>query len=168
MAKVLMVIANTNFRDEELFHTKEELEKAGHQTVIASNSFSEATGMLGGKIMPQILFKDANAGDYDAVVFVGGGGSAIYFDNPKAHALAREFFNQGKVTAAICIAPSTLANAGILKGKKATCYPSEKENLSAKGAKYTATGVETDGKIITADGPKSAHEFGKKIAAALK
>ena len=167
MAKVLMVIANSNFRDEELFHTKEEIESRGHETVIASNSLSEATGSLGGKIKPSILVKDVSFGQYDAIVFVGGSGSALYFDNSSALNLAREFYNDGKITSAICIAPSILANAGILKGKKVTCYVSEKENLESKGAVYTGNDVEVDGKIITANGPNSAHEFGKKIAEML-
>ncbi|MFH1239866.1 MAG: DJ-1/PfpI family protein [Candidatus Diapherotrites archaeon] len=167
MAKVLMVIANSNFRDEELFHTKEELENAGNETVIASNSLNEATGSLGGKIKPSILVKDVSFGQYAAVVFVGGSGSALYFDNSAALTLAREFYNNGKITTAICIAPSILANAGILKGKKVTCYVSEKENLETKGAIYTGTDVEVDGKIITANGPKAAHKFGKKIAEML-
>lgn len=167
MAKVLMVIANSNFRDEELFHTKEEIEKAGNETVIASNSLNEATGTLGGKIKPTILVKDVSFGGYDAVVFVGGTGSALYFDNSPALNLARAFFNNEKITSAICIAPSILANAGILKGKKVTSYSSEKENLTAKGATYTGNDVEVDGKIITANGPNAAHEFGKKIAELL-
>ena len=167
MAKVLMVIANSNFRDEELFHTKEELELKGYEIVIASNSLNEATGSLGGKIKPSMLVKDVSFGGYDAIVFVGGSGSAFYFDNSSALNLARGFYNNGKVTAAICIAPSILANAGILKNKKVTCYVSEKENLEAKGAIYTGNDVEVDGKIITANGPDSAHEFGKKIAELL-
>jgi len=167
MAKVLMVIANSNFRDEELFYTKEEIENAGHEIVIASNSLNEATGSQGGKIKPVLLVKDVSFGMYDAIVFVGGVGSALYFDNPSALNLAREFYNNGKITSAICIAPSILANAGILKDKKVTCYVSEKENLEKKGAIYTGNDVEVDGKIITANGPNSAHEFGKKIAELL-
>lgn len=167
MSKVLMVIANSNFRDEELFHTKEEIERRGHETVIASNSLSEATGVLEGKIKPSILVKDVSFGEYDAIVFVGGAGSALYFNNPAALTLAREFFNNGRIISAICIAPSILANAGLLKGKKVTCYVSEKENLEAKGAIYTGNDVEVDGKIITANGPKAAREFGRKIAERL-
>lgn len=168
MAKIVFVIAEKNFRDEELFHTKEEIEKAGHSTVIASLKKGECLGMLGGKATAEKRLDEINEKDFDALIFVGGIGSAIYFDNKKAQSLAKEFFNKGKIVAAICIAPSILANAGILKGKKATCFSSEANNLKEKGAIHTAKAVEIDGNIITASGPMAAHDFGKKIASVLK
>jgi protease I len=81
--------------------------------------------------------------------------------------LAKEFNKDGKVVSAICIAPSILANAGILNGKKATSFPSQRNNINAVGT-YTGTPVEVDGKIITGNGPQAAKDFGKKIAEALR
>ena len=166
--KALMVIAFNNFRDEELFDTKEELEKAGIETAVASIKTGTAKGMLGGTANAAIAIGDADSKDYDAVVFIGGGGASIYFNNKKAHEIANSTYNSGKILAAICIAPSTLANAGLLKGKKATCFPSEAQNLKSKGAIYTGKAVEIDGRIITADDQESAHAVGKAIANALK
>lgn len=68
---------------------------------------------------------------------------------------------------AICIAPVTLANAGILEGKRTTAFPSVESDLKARGANYTGNPVERDGKIITGSGPEAATEFGKTIVAAL-
>lgn len=166
--KVLMVIGLKNFRDEELFHTKEELEKSGVQTVIASSSLSEAVGMLGGKATPSLTIDKANASDFDAIVFVGGGGAAQYFNNRHALGLAQKFANSGKVVAAICIAPLILANAGLLKGKKVACFSSEKNALKEKGVVLTGKPVEVDGLIVTAEGPQAARDFGRKIAELLK
>ncbi len=165
--KVLMVIAPGNFRDEELFHTQEELEKSGAKITIASKKIGGLKGVKGGTAQATLLLEDANPNDYDAVVYIGGGGASIYFGDAAALSLAKEMLAAGKVVAAICIAPSILANAGLLRGRNATCFPSEKENLEAKGAKYTGQSVTADGKIITADGPASAREFGKKIAELL-
>ncbi|GAJ17159.1 unnamed protein product, partial [marine sediment metagenome] len=64
---------------------------------------------------------------------------------------------------AICIAPVTLANAGILDKKKATVFRSEVKAIKRKGAIYTGKVVEVDGNIITAEGPQAAEEFGKTI-----
>jgi protease I len=72
------------------------------------------------------------------------------------------------ILAAICAAPSILANAGLLKGKTATSFPDEGENLKAKGANFTGQGLEIDGRIITADGPAHAKQFGEAIVKALK
>ena len=112
--KVLMIIAHENFRDEELFHTKEELENVGASITIASTDTSTANGMMGGTANPDITINEVNVDDYDAIVFVGGTGSSVYFDNSKALEIAKQSYNKGKVTAAICIAPGILANSGIL------------------------------------------------------
>ncbi len=170
MAKVLMVIAPDNFRDEEYFETREVLESAGFSVATASKTLGAAKGMLGGTANPDIALSDADAGDYSAVVFVGGTGASIYFDDSEAKALAKDAFGKGKVVAAICIAPTILANAGVLEGRKATVYKDEGliENLKAKGAEYTGEDVASDGKVITGSGPHAAKAFGKAIAEALK
>ncbi|MBU0662371.1 DJ-1/PfpI family protein [Candidatus Micrarchaeota archaeon] len=164
--KVLFVIAPEDFRDEELFHPKEELRNAGAVCTIVSTNEGECTGSQGGTLTAEFSIDNPVCGaeNFDAIVFVGGAGASIYFGNARAHELAKAYANAGKVVAAICIAPSILANAGLLNGKKATCYPSQKENLEAKGAQFTGAGVEADGRIVTADGPQSAREFGKRIA----
>ena len=165
--KVLLIVAPGGFRDEELFETKAELEAAGAATAVASKKTGTITGMLGGKASATLALAEASASDFDAVVFIGGGGSSVYFNDSAAHALAKEAAGQGKILAAICIAPSILANAGLLHGKKATCFSSEASNLRAKGANYSGQPVTIDGKIITANGPGAAKEFGRKIAEAL-
>ncbi len=164
--KVVMIIAPENFRDEELLEPKSVLEGYGAKVDIAS-TVEEAKGMLGATAKVDVNLSDVSVDEYDAIVFVGGSGSSIYFNDEKAISIAREAYDKGKITAAICIAPSTLANAGILEGKKATSYSSESSNLKEKGAVYTGTSVEKDGKIITADGPSSAREFGEAIASSL-
>jgi protease I len=164
---VLMVIAPGNFRDEEYFDTRAELEGKGASVTTASSASGEITGMLGGKATPDIGLDDAKAGDYDAVVFVGGAGASAYFQDRKALDLARSASESGKIVAAICIAPSILANAGILRGKRATSFSSEQGNLEGRGATYTGEAVTRDGRIITGSGPSAAKGFGQEIAKAL-
>ena len=74
---------------------------------------------------------------------------------------------QDKLLAAICFAPVTLARAGVLDGKRATVWKSEKGQLTAAGAEYVAERVVTDGKLITGDGPTAAETFGKALVKAL-
>ncbi|MDI6884659.1 MAG: DJ-1/PfpI family protein [Hadesarchaea archaeon] len=168
-SKALLIIAPENFRDEELLHTKEELERAGAETTIASSKTGEARGMLGARVTPDIKLDQVKVDDYDVVVFVGGSGSAVYFNDKRAISIAREAFSKGKKVCAICIAPVILANAGVLKGKRATAFPDDSvPKIKSKGATYTGKPVEADGNVITADGPASAREFGRTIAKALK
>ncbi len=164
---VLMVVASNNFRDEEYLEPAAALAKDKAGVFVSSSRKGICTGMLGHKVTPDLLLSEADVSRYAAVIFVGGSGATEYFDDPTAHRIARSAAAQGKLVCAICIAPSILANAGLLKGKKATCFASEKRNLVAKGAEYVDRGVVRDGKIITADGPASARAFAKAICAAL-
>jgi len=159
--RVLMVIAPKDFKDEEYYIPKGILESSG-ATVITCSTLNEATSVDGKKQKADILLEEADA-NYDAVVFVGGPGARGYFDNEDAINLARNFYNTGKIVAAICAAPGILANAGLLDGKKATGFPSVEELLKSKGADYTGSSVEIDGKIITGKDPNAAEEFGNKI-----
>lgn len=165
--KVLMVIAPVDFRDEEYFETRRVLEDVGNKITVVNSTGQPSKSSFGKIVKPDKTIYEVSSKEFDAIVFVGGSGTKVYFDNQQALNLSREFNKNGKVIGAICIAPSILANAGILAGKKATCFGSERENINATGI-YTGKSVEQDGKIITANGPLAAKEFGKKIAEALK
>jgi protease I len=167
MARVLMVIAPAVFRDEEYEHPKEVLEARGATVVTVSRSAGTCTGKLGATAEATLALADATAADYDAVIFVGGGGAETYFDDPVAHNLARTADALGRVVAAICIAPSILARAGLLRGVKVTAFGSQEDDLRRHGARWTGAPVQVDGRIITANGPAAARDFGVAIADAL-
>jgi len=161
--KILMIIASQNFRDEELFKPRELFIKEGMEVILASSSLETSRGMLGGKAKPNILIGEVKVEDFDVIIFVGGMGSSEYWDDPVAREIVKKAIALDKLICAICIAPVTLANAGILEGKKATVFPSEINRLKAKGTIYTGKDVEVDGNIITAKGPLVAKEFGETI-----
>ncbi len=165
---IVMIIAPDNFRDEELLEPKGVFEDAHANVVVASKGVISSKGMLGAIVDADMDLADVCADDYDAVIFVGGSGASVYFDDPLAISLAKSAYDEGKVVGAICIAPSILANAGILDGKRATAWSSEAGNLRDKGAEYTGNAVAQDGKIITANGPRAAREFGVKVAEAMQ
>lgn len=75
--------------------------------------------------------------------------------------------SEDKYICAICAAPTILASKGLLKGKKATCYPSMAEEIIECGAKYKNNPVCRDGKIITSAGPGTAAEFSFAIVKEL-
>jgi len=168
MKRVVLIIPEDKFRDEELMQPKAFLEKNAIEVKVASTTLNPVIGMLGAKVKPDILVSDIKVEDFDAIVFIGGSGSAQYWDDPFAHQIARKANNSGRILAAICIAPVTLARAGVLKGKRATVFSSEADLLTAEGAKYTAKPLEKDGNIITAGGPSAAREFAEELLKALK
>jgi len=167
MSKILMIIA-PNFRDPEYFVPKDILEKAGHTITTASKETGEITGNEGGKTQAEIRAQDADVTQFDGVVFVGGPGMVDLVGDLDFISLAQKFFNADKLTAAICVAPAILANAGLLQGKKVTGWEGIGQTITQKGGQYSGQKVEVDGKIITASGPEAAAEFGNKLVEVLK
>jgi protease I len=168
--KVLMIIAPRNFRDEEFQEPKAVLEKTGVKVVVASTEAGTARGMFGTQVTPNTTVDKVNPDELDAVVVVGGSGSQTYlWNNSQVHKIVQAVNKKGGIVAAICISPAVLAKAGILKGKKATVFPSADavNELKKAGAIVSDAPVVVDGKIITGKGPEAAKEFGRKIAESL-
>lgn len=166
--KVLLVIAATDFRDEEYFEPYNLLCQCGAAVTVASSIKGNAMSVFGKTVTTDRQITECKVGDYDAVVFIGGPGATEFFTNATAHALARAAVDQGKVLAAICIAPVTLANAGVLKGKQATCFPSLQKQLTMQGARVVKQDVVQDGKFLTATGPQVAREFAEALVKMLE
>jgi len=162
--QVLMVIAPDQFRDEEYAHPREILEGRGATITTASVAPGPCRGKLGMMARAQVALAEADPARYDAVVFVGGGGAQIYFDDADAHRIARTMHENGKIVAAICIAPSILARAGLLKDVHATAFSSQENDLREHGALWTGAPVQVDGAIVTGNGPAAARDFGMAIA----
>ncbi len=165
--KSVMIIASRDFRDEELLLPKDMLETNRVAVTLASSSLAPSSGMLGTVVKPEILLKDVNVEDYDAVIFVGGRGAKEFWDDPQAQRIALEAQANKKVIGAICIAPVILAKAGILKEKKATVWSGGAGELQAQGAIYTGSDLEVTGNIITANGPDASVEFAEALVKAL-
>ena len=166
MAKILSVIAPEKFQQIEYLESKKALEEKGHEVVTAC-SHQMAFDKNDERYKVDILLDEVMEDDFDMVLFIGGPGSHALFDDPDCHSIARAFYEAGKLTTAICAAPVILGRAGLLNGKKATCFPAQKEALIESGAEYSEAHVERDGLIITADGPQAAYDFGLAVAEAL-
>jgi len=170
--KIVMIIAFRDFRDPEYFEPKEILEKTGAEIKTASNKMGTAIGADGGDTKVDLLVSEINPVDFSTVVFIGGPGALEALDNEDSYKVARETVSQNKILASICISPVILAKTGVLEGKKATVWSSPLDRspvriLKENGAIYQDASVVVDGKIITANGPGAAREFGETIVAVL-
>jgi protease I len=163
MPQVLMVIAPDMFRDEEYAHPKQVLERRGATVVTASTRAGTCTGRFGLRATADIALADAHAADYDAIAFVGGTGARVFFDDETAHALARDAYARGKVVSAICIAPSVLARAGLLEGRRATSFETQESDLLVHGAHWSKGPIVVDPPFVTGNGPEAAYEFGAAV-----
>jgi len=167
--RAVLVVAFQGFQDFEYQATKEALENLNIKTTTISSKIGEAIGKFGQSINIEKTFSDIEVERFGAVVFIGGPGAADYIENDSAHQLARQAIEKDKVLGAICLAPAILARAGVLQNKKATVWSSKEtiDILKNGQAKYIDQAVVVDGKIITANGPMAAEDFGQKIGELL-
>jgi protease I len=170
MKKVAMIIAQHGFQDIEYNGAKKALEANGIRVDTVSVSKTECIGKYNGKVMCEKAIKDINMKEYDALVLIGGPGAPSLANYPETFKAINDSVNMHKITAAICIAPTLLAKAGVLKLKKATVWNLDNIQSSVierEGAIYVPEHVIVDGRIITADGPDASKAFGEKIAEML-
>lgn len=166
--KALFIVSPSNFRDEELFIPKKILEENEIETEVASLNTKTAIGVMKGEQQIDLEISEVNVDNYDAIIFVGGPGAKIYFENKDAIEIAKSTAGRNKILGAICIAPVILANAGVLSKRRATCWTDESGQIKKGGAKYIDNEVIVDGNIVTASGPQAAGKFGEEILKALK
>ena len=164
--KALFIVAQEGYQPHEYGAPKKILENASVEVITASKQVGTCTATDKTTTEATIAIAEINVSDYDAIVFIGGPGAVGYQHDVQAHLTAQEAINREKVLAAICIAPTILAYANVLEGKKATVWNQDNkqaEILIKNGAEFVDQPVLIDGKIITANGPEAAENFGKKI-----
>lgn len=166
--KALLVIAQDGYQDTELEGTRSGLLNAKFEVVLAAKEAGECTGKFGGKEQATVAMRDVNIREYDRIAFIGGPGATALASDAEALKLANNVYRADIPFGAICIAPTILAKAHVLDGKRATVWDSGGEQialLESYGAEYTGELVTVDGKIVTGNGPEAAEEFGKTLAA---
>jgi protease I len=169
---VLMVIAPQDFRDEELANPKAILEKEGASVTVASTKTGTCKGMLGATVKSDttIASESGNANHYDAVVVIGGNGSPEHlWGNTSLHQILRDAKQANKVIGGICLSGAALARAGVLAGKHATVWRTDASvaEMRKGDAKLEESPVVVDGKVVTANGPAAATDFGRKLVQLL-
>ncbi len=167
MARVLMVVGSRGFRDEEYFEPRRVFEEAGMEVVTASSREGPVRGALGGWARAERFLAAVRVADHDAFVFVGGDGAREHVDSRTAWRLARQAMDQGKVLAAICMAPLILARAGLLRERRVTAWPGVRDEVARAGAVVVDDPVVVDERLITADGPQSARRFAEAVLRVL-
>ena len=165
MATVLMPLAN-GFEEIEALAVVDILRRGGVTVVMAGLSTEAVEGAHDIMVIPDTLLPDVNASSFDMIILPGGQpGTDNLNASPLIHGLLQEFHSQGTFICAICAAPIVLAQAGLLEGKRTTCYPSYGDHL--RGGIFIDLPVVIDGTVITSRGPGTAIPFGLTLLAQL-
>ena len=168
--KVLMIIAHENFRDEEFNVPFKQFVGEGIDVTVASIEKGTATGMFGTTFDVKYSVDEVNEADFDGIVFVGGMGTPSVRASERAVEIAKNSANH-KVLSAICWAPTILAKAGVVRGRKVTVWLGDDPEYGMKisrvmenaGATFVNKEVVTDGNLITGNGPNAAEKFADAV-----
>jgi len=166
MNKILIVFA-TGFEEVEALTTVDLLRRVDLDVTIAGLERDVVTGAHDITVKCDLYYEDIEQEHYDCLILPGGQpGTDNLRANHKVVNWVKNYYNSGKLIAAICAAPVVLHTAGILDGKKVTSYPSEKEVFS--NCMYLEEPVVQDGNVITSRGVGTAIEFALKIVENMK
>lgn len=144
------------------------LEEGHEVTIIASGKTKNFTSKVGLPVEADLLSSECLEKDFDALVIPGGYAPDKMRLDQSTLDIVKKVFDKGRPVAAICHAGWVLASAGVMKGKKFTCYPSIKDDLINAGGEYFDEEVIIDGNLITSRMPKDLPVFCGEIIRALK
>ena len=166
--KKIAILATDGFEQAELLEPRKALEEAGAKTEIIAPKEGQIKGWnskdWGESVGVDKTLPEARPNDYDALVLPGGvmNPDRLRMD-PLAVDFVRKFAESGKTVAAICHGPWTLIEAGVIKGKNLTSWPSLKTDVINAGGRWVDREVVVDGMLVTSRKPDDIPAFNKKM-----
>jgi protease I len=170
--KKVAILATDGFEQAELTEPKKALEEAGAVTHVISLKPGKIKGWnvtdWGESVAVDKTLDQAHIEDYDLLLLPGGvqNPDKLRMDKP-AVAFVKDFAETGKPVGAICHASWTLIEAGVVKGRKMTSWPSLHTDLKNAGADWVDQEVVVDRNFITSRKPDDLPAFNKHLIAAL-
>jgi protease I len=166
--KKVAFLAADMFEEAELAGPWQALEEAGAELELVSLQDGEIQGFdhydKAGSYKVDKSVEEASANDYDALVLPGGVGNPDNLrQDENAVRFVRDFFEQGKPVGAICHAPWTLIEAGVVRNRTLTSFPSLQTDLRNAGANWVDEEVHVDNGLVTSRKPDDIPAFNKKV-----
>lgn len=166
--KKVVVLAENNYQELELWVPYYRLKEEGAEAVIVGTGSARTyTSKHGYPVEVDKEAREIDMAHYDGVVIPGGYAPDLMRRYPEMVRIVKQAHEKGKVIAAICHAGWMLVSAGILKGKRATCFFAIKDDLINAGAHYVDEEVVRDGRLITSRKPDDLPAFCRELVGAL-
>lgn len=167
--KIAILVSPRGTEEPEFIKPKEAIEQAGGAVTVVS--FESGTARTvnndldeGGSYTIDKTFTEVTAEEFDGLVVPGGSvGADRLRGNQQAVAFVHAFFAQRKPAALICHAPWLLVEAGVLKDKTVTSYPTLKTDIKNAGGKWIDEEVVVDAGLVTSRTPKDLPAFCAKL-----
>jgi protease I len=165
----IVILAENNYQEMELWYPYYRMkEEEADVTIVGSGASSTFTSKTGYPVNADSPADAVDMAQYDAIIIPGGYAPDLMRRYPSMVKLVRDANDQAKVVGAICHAGWMLVSAGILKGRKATCFFAIRDDLINAGADYVDQEVVRDGNLITSRKPDDLPAFCREIIKALK
>jgi protease I len=159
----VMVFAENDYEDLELWYPKLRLQEAGAHVIVAGPGGSEYRSKHGYPARTDGNVRDYSAAEFDALVIPGGWAPDRLRRYPEVLRFTRDIAQAGKVIAAICHAGWVLVSADVVRGKRVTSVPAIQDDLRNAGAQWVDEPVVVDGSLITAQVPKDLPAFCREM-----
>ena len=166
--KSIAILIEDMYNEFEFWYPYYRMKEAGANVTVVGTGAKEYHSKIGLPAPGGTSAGSVNAVDFDAVIVPGGFAPDRMRRSADLLKFVRDVFQQGKVVAAICHAGWVLVSAGVLKGKRATCFFAIKDDVVNAGANYVDQEVVRDGNLITSRMPDDLPAFCREIIAALK
>lgn len=163
-----LIISADNFEDSELLFPYYRLQEEDIQVDVASMRKGKIRGKHGYEVQVGKTLKEVNPEDYDILVLPGGKAPEAVRKEKDALEISKDFFHKNKPVSAVCHGPQTLISAGLLKGRRATCYKSVAKEMKDAGAIYEDKEVIVDGNLVTSRQPSDLPAFMRETMKILR
>lgn len=165
----LLIMVGEEVEDAEFLYPYYRFQEEGYEVdVVGSRAKEIYMGKHGVPFRSNLSPEEVDINEYDAIIIPGGRAPDRMRINQGLVKIVKEAYEKGKVIAAICHGPQMLIEAGVLRGKKATCWKSVATDLKNAGATFINSPVVIDGNIVTSRFPADLPKFCRETIKLLK
>ena len=162
MKKALIITAD-HFEDMEMLYPLYRLKEEGWEVDVASHTKAAIRGKMGYEYTANMLFKDVKPEKYGLLIIPGGKAPESVRLDRDALRITKYFFEKKLPVAAICHGAQVLISAGVIKGRKLTCWKGIRDDVTAAGGEYRDCEVAVDHNLITSRFPGDLPAFMREI-----